>query len=57
MEEQENSNIEVIGSSKANSLSAEAWRRLKKNRYAISGLVVILAAAFIALFSPLFRPD
>ena len=57
MEEQENSNIEVIGSSKANSLSAEAWRRLKKNRYAISGLLVILAAAFIALFSPLFRPD
>ncbi|MFT7614865.1 MAG: hypothetical protein ACI9J3_003852, partial [Parvicellaceae bacterium] len=37
MEEQEDSNIEVIGSSKANSLSAEGWRKLKKNRYAMTG--------------------
>lgn len=57
MEEQENSNIEVIGSSRSNSLSAEAWRKLRKNKYAMSGLVVIIIAAFIALFSPMIRPD
>ncbi len=57
MEEQEDPNIEVIGTSKANSLSAEGWRRLKKNRYAMAGLIVILIAAFIAIFSPMIRPD
>jgi peptide/nickel transport system permease protein len=57
MEEQEDSNIEVIGSSKANSLSAEGWRKLKKNRYAMTGLFVIILALLIAIFSPMIRPD
>lgn len=57
MEEQDDPHIEVIGTSKANSLSAEAWRKLKKNRYAMAGLFVIIIATLIAIFSPLIRPD
>lgn len=57
MEEPESHDIEVIGSSKANSLRSEIWRKLKKNRYAMAGLLVIGFATFIAIMGSLIRPD
>lgn len=38
------------------SLWADAWRRLKKNRPAVAGLVVILALIVIALMAPVISP-
>ncbi|MFO7152141.1 MAG: ABC transporter permease [Bacillota bacterium] len=38
------------------SLWADAWRRLKKNRPAVAGLVVILALIIIALMAPVISP-
>src|SRR3954468_13538972 len=34
-----------------------SWRRLKKNRGAMAGLVLIILSIFIALFSYLLAPD
>jgi peptide/nickel transport system permease protein len=39
------------------SLSYMAWQRLKKNRLAIFGMVIILIATFVAFLGPLIRPD
>lgn len=39
------------------SLSAQAIKRLKKNKLAMAGLYVIILAAAVALFGPLIRPD
>ena len=39
------------------SFSTQLWKRLKKNRGAIFGLVVIAAAFFVAFFCYLFAPD
>ena len=33
------------------------WRRLKKNKTAIAGMIVIVASFFIALFAYLISPD
>lgn len=41
---------------KSASLWADAWRRLKKNRPAVAGLVVILALIVIALMAPVISP-
>lgn len=57
MEEPKNQNIKRIASSKANSLSAEAWRKLKKNKYAMAGLFVIAIATVVAILGSLIRPD
>lgn len=39
------------------SLSYFAWQRLKRNKLALSGLIVILLAAFVAILGSLIRPD
>jgi ABC-type dipeptide/oligopeptide/nickel transport system permease subunit len=39
------------------SFRAAAWRRLKKNKGALSGLVVIIIAFFIAVFAYFIAPD
>lgn len=39
------------------SFSQAAWRRLKKNRGAIFGLVVIMLAVFVAVFAYFIAPD
>ncbi|HLP13472.1 MAG TPA: ABC transporter permease [Flavobacteriales bacterium] len=39
------------------SLSKMAWRRLKKNRIAMFGLVMIVVASLISIFGALIRPD
>ena len=41
----------------AQSFSQAAWRRLKKNKGAIAGLLLICIAIFIALFSYVLAPD
>ncbi len=39
------------------SFRAETWKRLKKNKAAIFGLIIILLAVFISLFGYLIAPD
>jgi ABC-type dipeptide/oligopeptide/nickel transport system permease subunit len=39
------------------SIQADTWRRLRKNRGAVFGIVVILIAVLMALFSYLLAPD
>ena len=39
------------------SFQAAAWRRLKKNKGALAGLVVIIIAFFIAVFAYFIAPD
>ncbi len=41
---------------KSRSLWSDAWRRLRKNRLAVAGLVVIALLAAIAIFAPLLAP-
>lgn len=40
----------------ARGLWSDAWRRLRKNRLAVAGLVVIALLGLIALFAPLLAP-
>lgn len=42
---------------KSKSLSKMAWRRLKRNKLSVFGMVIIFLAALIALLGPLVRPD
>ncbi|MBS1654128.1 MAG: ABC transporter permease [Bacteroidetes bacterium] len=44
-------------SNASQSFQQAAWRRLRKNKGAVSGLVVIIVAAFIAIFAYLLAPD
>ena len=39
------------------SLSYHAWQRLKKNKLAIFGLLIIFCATLVALLGPIIRPD
>ena len=39
------------------SIQTDTWRRLKKNRGAVFGLIIILLAVFMAVFSYLLAPD
>lgn len=39
------------------SFSKQTWKRLKKNKGALFGLVIIAAAVFVTLFGYLFAPD
>ncbi|MEO7264110.1 MAG: ABC transporter permease [Ferruginibacter sp.] len=39
------------------SFASQTWRRLKKNKLAMAGLVIILFCFFIAIFGYLFAPD
>ncbi|HMJ47332.1 MAG TPA: ABC transporter permease [Ferruginibacter sp.] len=41
----------------ADSIQRHTWRRLKKNRAALAGLVIIIISFFIALFAYLLAPD
>lgn len=43
--------------SQSQSFQAAAWRRLKKNKGAVFGLIVIILAVFIALFAYFIAPD
>ena len=38
---------------KGNSLSQDAWRRLRKNKMAIAGLVLVIVYAFLAISAPI----
>jgi ABC-type dipeptide/oligopeptide/nickel transport system permease subunit len=40
-----------------NSIQTDTWRRLKKNRGAVFGMIVILLAVVMAVFSYLLAPD
>lgn len=37
---------------KGNSLTSDAWRRLKKNKMAVASLIVVIVYAFLSLFAP-----
>lgn len=39
------------------SLSYHAWQRLKKNKLAIFGMLIILVATLVAFLGPVIRPD
>lgn len=39
------------------SLTYHAWQRLKKNKLAVFGMLIILAATLVALMGPVIRPD
>ena len=41
----------------SSSFSAQTWQRLKKNKAAIAGLIIIAMAIFISLFGYLIAPD
>jgi oligopeptide transport system permease protein len=41
---------------KGESLWADAWKRLVRNRAAMMGLIIILVAIFVALFAPVIAP-
>ncbi len=43
--------------SQSQSFQAAAWRRLKKNKGAVMGLIVILLAVFVAIFAYFIAPD
>ena len=43
--------------SKISSPSAEAWKRLKRNKLALVGLVVVVAMIFVAIFAPVIAPQ
>src|SRR3954447_18388399 len=38
------------------SLWLDAWRRLRRNRLAIAGIVLLTLLAFVAIFAPLLAP-
>ena len=40
-----------------NSIQADTWRRLKKNKGAVSGIVIIVMAVIMAVFSYFIAPD
>jgi ABC-type dipeptide/oligopeptide/nickel transport system permease subunit len=42
---------------KFDSIQADTWRRLKKNRGAVFGIVIIVLASLMAVFSYLLAPD
>jgi len=44
-------------SNQSRSFSAAAWRRLKKNKGAVGGLVVIILAVIVAVFAYFISPD
>ena len=41
----------------SSSFSAQTWQRLKKNKAAIAGLIIIAIAVFVSLFGYLIAPD
>ena len=45
-----------LGNTKARGLWSDAWRRLKKNRAAVAGLVYIAFMALVAIFGPILAP-
>ncbi|MFN8514743.1 MAG: ABC transporter permease [Chloroflexia bacterium] len=46
----------AAAATKQSSLTLDAWRRFKRNKAAIAGLVFIVAVALIAIFAPLIAP-
>jgi len=46
----------LIGSRTSRGLWSDAWRRLRKNKLAVGGLVVIALLTLIAIFAPLLAP-
>lgn len=45
-----------LGTTKARGLWSDAWRRLKKNKAAVAGLVYIGFMALVAIFGPILAP-
>src|SRR4051794_3523363 len=41
----------------ATSNTARAWARLRRNRAALAGLVIVAVLVFAAIFAPLLAPD
>lgn len=48
--------LETIPDEPATSLWRDAWRRLRQNKLAVAGLVVIVLLALTAVFGPYFSP-
>jgi peptide/nickel transport system permease protein len=48
--------LETIPEEPATSLWRDAWRRLRQNKLAVAGLVVIVLLALTAVFGPYFSP-
>jgi oligopeptide transport system permease protein len=48
--------LELSAMRKERSLWGDAWRRLKRNRAAIAGLIVIAFFVLVAIFAPLLAP-
>ncbi len=46
----------LLGPRKNRGLWSDAWRRLRKNRLAVAGLIIIAVLALIAIFAPLLAP-
>ena len=44
-------------SNKSKSLSRQAWKKLKKNKIAVFGMVIISASFVVAILGPLIQPD
>ena len=44
-------------SNKSKSLSRQAWKKLKKNKIAVFGIVIISASIIVAVLGPLIQPD
>ena len=44
-------------SNKSKSLSRQAWKKLKKNKIAVFGMVIISASIVVAILGPLIQPD
>ena len=53
----EKSESEINKLKNNNSIQADTWRRLKKNRGALFGIIIIILAIFMAGFSYILAPD
>ncbi len=50
----------VEPSKKGTSLWSDAWRRLRKNKFAMGGLVIVVVVSIVSIFAPVifeFQPD
>jgi peptide/nickel transport system permease protein len=48
--------VRLIENDKRQTFFSDAWLRLKQNKLAIAGLVMILLLFFVAIFAPLLAP-
>ncbi len=46
----------IVSSNKQTSLTLDAWRRFRRNKAALAGLVFIIALTLVAIFAPIIAP-